>query len=530
MTVRRSFSAQARLTRQARLSRRSFLAASAGLGVAATLAGCGGGFGDGGGGTSGGDDGGGPEFDIPDAPSGFPAGDVTLRLVDSNDTKAPYWEAFFDAYQAKFSNVTCQYDGLPWNRIEEVVPLGFRNGSGHDLIQLPASITLAQAVSEGWVAPLDDAVPNAAEWRAALPDTLQVEGVQVFGGKLYQVPLATDQRYQQAVHYNKQLVNDAGFDPQSEPLTWDTFREAARKVTEAGDGQAYGLILEINQPGRLSMWVEYMARIAGLPATGNILQPSGEFIHTSDEIVEAIELLLAVQSDGSLFPGSNSLTAPECWPRVVRGNAGMVFAGPWVTVQWENENPDFEFGVGALPAPGTGEPAAVGYIPFGADALVMSASSQVKEVAGHVLSYVTSLDGQTRWGEITGVGNPPMHDEAREASAAEYSEQARACLDLADTMTALPQPAIVNPDVALVAQREVAPSPNFGEVIQSILVGEVTDIRGALADLKDRHERARDAAIQEAATRDGSTATRQDWVFANWDPTRDYTTEDYAGR
>lgn len=522
MTVRRSPSAQVRP------SRRTFLSASVGLGIAA-LAGCGGGFGDSGGGD-GGSAGGGTEFDIPDAPDGFPAGDVTLRLVDSDDTKGPYWDAFFRAYQDKFSNVSCQYDGLPWNRIEEVVPLGFRNGSGHDLIQLPGSITLPQAVAEGWISPLDDYIPNFEQWRSALPETVQAEGVQVFDGKLYQVPLATDQRYQQAVHYNKQLLDDAGFDPQTEPLTWDTFREAARKVTQAGDGQAYGLILEVNQPGRLSMWVEYMARIAGLHAAGNMLQPSGEFFHTADEIVEAIELLLAVQSDGCLFPGSNSLTAPECWPRVVRGNAAMVFAGPWVTVQWENENPDFEFGVGALPSPGTGDPMPVGYIPFGADALVMSASSQVKEVAGHVLGYVTSLDGQTRWGEITGVGNPPILDEAREASAAEYSDQARACLDLADTMTALPQPAIVNPDVALVGQREVAPSPNFGEVVQAILVGELTDIRGALADLKDRHERARDAAIQEAADRDGSTATREDWIFSNWDPTRDYTTEDYAGR
>ena len=65
---------------------------------------------------------------IPDPPPGFPTDEVTLRLIDSDDTKTPYWKALFAAYQAKFPQLTCSYDGLPWNRIDEIVPLGFRNG------------------------------------------------------------------------------------------------------------------------------------------------------------------------------------------------------------------------------------------------------------------------------------------------------------------------------------------------------------------------------------------------------------------
>ncbi|PSL08417.1 carbohydrate ABC transporter substrate-binding protein (CUT1 family) [Haloactinopolyspora alba] len=509
-----------------RPSRRTFLAASAGLGVGA-LTGCGGGFGDGGGDSGG--SGGELKFDIPDPDAKFPTDDVTLRLVDSNDTKAPFWEQFFEAYQTKHDNVTCQYDGLPWNRIEEVVPLGIRNGSAHDLIQLPGTIPLSQAVAEGWVSPVDEYIPNFAEWQKRIPASYQVEGFHVFEGKQYLVPLGSDQRHFQALHYNKQLMNDAGFDPQSEPLTWDTYREAARKVTKQNDGQAYGVILEIAQPGRLVFWVEYMARMAGLPIVGNILQPSGEFHHDSDEIVEAIELLLALKSDGSLFPGSNSLTAPECWPRVARGNAAMVSAGPWVTVTWERDNPDFEFGVGDHPHPND-DPWPVGYLSIGGDALTMFSGSKVKEVAGDVLGYVTSLDGQTRWGEITGAGNPPVLDEARKASAESYSEQGKKCVELADAMVANPEPIIANPDVALVSKREKPVDPDFAGVIQAALVGEISDLRGALRDLKDRSEKARDAAIAEAKKLDGSTATREDWIFPNWDPKKDYTVEDYQGR
>src|SRR5690606_30509144 len=80
--------------------------------------------------------------------------------------------------------------------------------------------------------------------------------------------------------------------------------------------------LEIGQPGRLDPVVSWLARAAGSPAHGGIDLRTGEFFYTSDGVLDAIELLLALKEDGSLFPGSNSLLAPQCRPRVARGQAG----------------------------------------------------------------------------------------------------------------------------------------------------------------------------------------------------------------
>src|SRR5690606_32665252 len=154
------------------------------------------------------------------------------------------------------------------------------------------------------------------------------------------------------------------------------------------------------------------------------------------------DLLLAVQSDGSIFPGSGSLTSPECWPRVARENAAMVSGGPWITVFFEKENPDFEFGVGAHPAPAGADPVPVGYTTIGGDAFCMFAGSQAKDVAGDILGYVTSLPGQTNWGEITGVGNPPVLDEAAQDSAEKGGAPARTCPNLANTMGAKAEPVL----------------------------------------------------------------------------------------
>ena len=85
----------------------------------------------------------------------LPTDPTTFRWIDSGDQKAVFWNAFFDVYQQTHPNITIQYDPLPWNEIAQVVPLGVRNGTAHDDFQIPMAVTLAQAVGEGWVAPLD---------------------------------------------------------------------------------------------------------------------------------------------------------------------------------------------------------------------------------------------------------------------------------------------------------------------------------------------------------------------------------------
>jgi len=465
---------------------------------------------------------------IPDPAMSLPSGNVQFRLMDSDDTKAPFWEAFFEAYQAKHPNIECTYDGLPWNRIEEIAPLGIRNGTAHDVFQLPPSIPTTQAVAEGWIAPVDDIIPDFAAWKDSFPDGTFVEGVQVFDGKLYSVPLASDRRYYAALHYNTQLMADAGYDPQERRLTWDEYRDAAKKITKNGHGRTYGLVLEIGQPPRLTAIVRYLAASAGLGLVDDIDPTTGEYIYDRDEVANAIELLVALQRDGSVLPGSANLTAPESWPRVARGNAGMVHAGPWVTVQWNTQEPDFDFGVAEVPMDGS-DPKPLGYPKTGTDNVVVFSKSKVKAVAGDVLAFVTSLPGQTAWGKIVGVGNPPIIEAANQAIEESLTPQAKMCQKLADTMVAAPSFLVGNPDIALV-NRELKPlSPDFGEIIQAALVGETRDIKGALRDLKDRAMRNRDQAIAAAKSK-GAQVSLDDWVFANWDPAKDYRPEDYKAR
>lgn len=462
---------------------------------------------------------------IPDSSAQLPSENVTLRILNTV-TPAPYWDAFASAYSEKYPNISVESDALGILEIRETVALGIRNESVPDIFYYNQVASVGQAVNEGWLAPLDDWVPDFEAWKATFPPNTFLEGIHMVDGRLYILPAITSRRATNLLLYNRQLMEEAGYDPSAETLSFDEYRDAARKITEAGDGQVYGVIIE-TQPNRMALWIADLAERAGAVSVDGIAPDTGEYVYTSDEYLAAIEALMALKSDGSLFPDSPA-RALEAWPRVPAGNAAMVTAGAWVVDLYNRESPDFDYGVGVHPVLDK-----TNSLPQSFSASLVEEpyciyeGSDLKAVAGDALGYLGSLPGQEAWGTITGgVGLPPILPEAREIVLEQTNEQGRRALEIADQMVVIPAPIVRNPDVALVYQEMQALTPNFGETIQAIFVGEISDPQAAMQDLKDRSEAELDRAIA-AAREQGAEVAREDWVFPNWDPTRDYTQDDY---
>lgn len=495
-------------------SRRTLLAGGITAGLGMAFAGC----------SPPEDSGGSGLIEIPDPSVSLPSEDITFRVVDSGDTKANYWNELLSKYSDKHANIETAYDGLPWNEIEELVPLAVRNETLHDLVQLLPGTLLNQALQEEWILPLDDVMPGFEQWKAQYPENVLFEGIHMHDGKTYTFPATADNRYEICLLYSKQLMNDAGFDPESEPLTWDDYREAARRITEAGDGQAYGVVLEGAQSNRLDFWISGLAQMGG----GHGSDPAtGEFDFTADAWLNAFDLLQSLLADGSIFPGSTSLTAPKAWPRVATGSAGMVTAGPWVITTWENESPDFEFGVGAHPRPGA-DALPIGYAPGKmSDAMFVYAGTSSPEVSGDIMAYHGSLEAAKAWTQIVGAGSPSPYPEAVEAAKDAVSAAGRRSLELAETQVLMPSSVVRNPDVALANQQMETLTPNLGEIVSGVIDGSITEVKSALQDLSDRSNQQRDDAI-EAARANGADVSRDDWVFPNYRPGEDYTQDMYG--
>ncbi len=456
----------------------------------------------------------------------LPSENITFRWVDSGDSKALFFRAYFDAFTQAHPNITFDYLGLPWTEIEQIVPLGVRNGNAPDVFQVPNTIPVAEAVREGWVRPIDDLIPNFAAWQAAFPPASFVEGVNVFGGRVYTFPRSTSKRGVQLTLFNRPYVEAAGFNPDETPLTWDTFRDTARKITEAGAGQYYGVIFGGKQVGRWEEYVRNLGRLAGSSAgPDDIDYRTGEYAYTSDGYLAAIELLLALRDDGVVFPGSMSLNDPQARAQMPQGVAGMILEGEFSMPIWIRENPDFEFGLTGFPVQGEAF-TPVTYQNTATNHQWIYADSQYPEVAAEIFSYLGSEAGQLAFVSITGGSDPSIYASANQN--APLDERMRTAYRIFDERMRLgPDVRVRNPEASQIYLNLVRPTPTFGETIQGIYAGQLSDPRQAMQDLKDRYEAALDKAIADAQN-EGASVAREDYVFPNWDPANDYLESDYA--
>lgn len=464
---------------------------------------------------------------IPEPKVPLPAEDMTFRWIDSGGIKADFFRPLFEQYQQRHANVTIDYQVLPWPEISRVIPLGVQNRSAPDVFQLPPEITAAQAVAEGWVAPLTEVIPDLEAWKAAFPPGVFLNGFTDFNGTTYTFPIHSNKRYSSLLFYNAAYFEQAGIDPEI-PLTWDQFRDAARRITEQGNGEYFGLIIDGNQTNSFAINCGNLARMAGAPAgeltgTNYIDWRTGEFVFAADEMVAAVELLLAIRDDGSIFPGSSSINAQEMRAQFPNGVAGMMLQGPWNVPQYRKEAPDFDFGLASQPVPNSGEitPLTVG--PGGTDSFFVYAESPLKAVAGHLLSYIGSEEGQIAYQTITNGATGVIFPAANELAGGDpLSLKALQIYD--EQMRSGPDPRVRNPDAALVYEAFRTPQPDFGQVIQGLYVGHLEDIQASLQDLEDRTSVELDRAIAAAQGR-GAQVSRDDFIFADWDPTADYVEE-----
>lgn len=457
----------------------------------------------------------------------YPTGNATIRWVTANGPNEAFFKKWFANYHGKHPNVSVKPDFLPQTQISQVISLGVQNRNAHDVWNmLPPNVSTGQAVSGGWIAPLDDVVPDFAKWKAAFPENVLVEGINVFNGKVYACPVVTPS-YNTLLLYNRRYLNDAGYDPESAPLTWDDFRNAAAKVTKAGNGKYYGWVLEGKQTPRLGVAVNNLAEMAGSGTTSYQDAPfnfhTGEFSFTTDKHVGAVELMLAMIRDGSLLPGSMSMNADQAIAALPGQHAGMILQGAWNIVTWEKSNPGFDFGVANQPAPSPAVP--IGESPGPATQYYLYAGSPVKPVAGDMFAYLGSKDGQREYSKIVKVATRPIFPDA--LTGVDLSAREQREVKLQDQFVVVrPEPTVRKPQLADVATAWRGVTPDFGTTIQGILGGQL-DVRRGLQQSQDAYNTALDQAIASARGK-GADVSRNDYVFPNWQPTKDYGRQDYA--
>ncbi len=410
--------------------------------------------------------------------------------------------------------IKIEYTMLSGDQLTQTLTTAIKSGDAPDLFALPSGVKLSTAVSEGWYQPMTSYLSQ--EFIDSFETGALNEGVTTIGGEIYALPEAAN-IVNSLMFYNKDIFEECGLDPENPPETWSEFLEACKTITEKGQGRYYGIIESGNVPTRNEIELRSFANLAGAQCNyyGVMSIVDGKNPFASDAMKQALNLYAQLAADGSIHPDSINLDAPSARAMFAQGQAGFLIQGSWCIPTWRAENPDFNFGVMALPVPDDGAKGGNPYI--GAQPWMgISATCEHPEAAALYLTELFGEDYQSKVVSdggfvscIKGVNEKAMTDEMM----LKYYELAMSSGKLCPDSLAL------NPETADVYSKVKEVTPNLGQIVQGVMAGSITDIDAALDTFSEDTQAEWERAMGEA----GVDISK--FEFDDWDPMTDY---DYA--
>jgi multiple sugar transport system substrate-binding protein len=409
------------------------------------------------------------------------AQDITLTWMSNQRHDRAVKEELFARY-AEETGVTVEMqiyaDDYP-NQLQ----LAFESGSPPDMFNMNQPRQQAEA---GWAEPLDaylDATPGLKE--SFVPNAF-IPNQGIYNGEIHGLPM-----YAQTMRlfYNRRLYEAAGLDPNAPPATWTELREHSKAITDAGTG-AYGFIFGDKFP-----WVWFMN--AQRPSNGagayQFDWSQAQYTFNLDGLKGAMEVIIGLNEDGSLFPGAHTLTDDDARQQFSIGMAGIIIGGSWNPGVFNDQFSSTEdWETAELPFPDDGQAGRI--IQGVGDRYTISAQSANKDACWEFLTWLYSVEIMTEM-YTKGMGVMGV------AAANTGESDVRGIPGIAPTERDVIPP----PEPELPTQ-----TPDSATVLQTIF-DDPSTMDAALADLDTRYN-----AAFEQAVADGSLV-REDYLVADWD-------------
>lgn len=342
-------------------------------------------------------------------------------------------------------------------------------GEGPDIFKCNKIGNYSEA---GYVLPWDE-IPGLADL-IARHAPFNAPGYGEFGGHTYACPFRVTTY---GVACNKDLFDQ--YDVEI-PTTWDEMEAAAKAITDASGGSAYGYALAMGY----GSYHYFYVTLANGASVGDEY-----FNHTSgrydfESLSGFLRHVLTFVEDGSMFPGYETMTGDVARAQFSAGTVAMIGAMSSDVTTFKNQFPcDFEWVM--IPYP------------------VADAEHSYKEPVGVSMSYVIGAAAADYTDKVALFLNYLYSDEVYIATSEAQVDIAifNEILEQCDTTAMDPNwlsfanmdtfcIKYPNPDSYLTIEGDT-----YQDVIGKILTGVEKDIDGALAALTVKYNTALDAAI-----------------------------------
>jgi len=239
---------------------------------------------------------------------------VTLSYGMWDKNQVPAMTQVFDAYQAANPGVSVKIELTPWGSYWTKLQTSASSGQAPDVFWMNGPNFQLYAANQQ-LAPLTSV--DTAPYPKALVD------LYTYKGSLYGVPKDLDTV---GLWYNKKLFDAADLGYPDDTWTWDTFKAAAKKLTN-GKGQ-YGVAAQLTgQEG-------YYDTI--FQAGGTVLSPDGtKSAYDTPQAIEGLQFWRDLIASG-VSPNLKQMTDTAPYQMFEAGKVAMYWGGSWNAIEFEN--------------------------------------------------------------------------------------------------------------------------------------------------------------------------------------------------
>ncbi len=282
----------------------------------------------------------------------------------------PVVEQIVADFERQHSDVDVELVDLTWADGHDKIAIAFSSGSGPDVVEL-GSDWIPEFSSTAHLMDITDIIDNDR-------DRYLMWDPAVYQDRVYAFPWILGTRI---LFANKDLLSQAGTDPEFSPKTWDDLYSASKTINDQGD-DVFGF--GSNSAERHRLYKKFLPFLWS--NGGSILSDDGKSCRLdSPEALEALQYYLKLCETGLTD------TQRRLEDAFLDGKIGFVISGDWLLKRIDREKPGFNFSTHLIPVPHEGYHS----ISFaGGEYLAVNAQSPHKELALELIKHICSPENQ----------------------------------------------------------------------------------------------------------------------------------------
>ncbi len=312
--------------------------------------------------------------------SAIAAEKLIVGIWDSNQQSGI--QKILDEWTA-VSGIEAETQVTTWNEYWTVLEAGASGGTLPDVFWMHSNVS-QKYMENGILLDLTDQIAKSEviELENYYADIVNLYS---YDGKRYAIPKDIDTI---GLWYNKTYFDEAGLDYPDESWTWETLREAAKKLTRE-DGSVYGYAINTsnNQDSYYNLIYSY---------GGSVISDDKKTSKMDDpKTIEAMEVVEGMIQDGSV-PDLQTLSENGTQVLFESGKVAMVTQGSWMVPAFrDNEYTAANCDVAVLPSGPESRVSIYNGLGWAADA-----NGKNPDAAWSLIEYLGTKEAQLRQAEL----------------------------------------------------------------------------------------------------------------------------------